>query len=376
MCELAEDPFFNPNSPKQVKDVLWKRGLKVVDTRKATLMEYEGEEFIDAMRDFRDCDKMRSTYVDGLAECVYEDLRVHPDWRLPTETGRPRCSSPNLLGMPRKAEEAEHKWKRFIKEQFISDPGKVFMHLDRKQSEVRCMVFLADCIEFIKGLMADPKQDIHGAFTKMLYGAGYTKEQRVLVKMIVFGLIYNREAPSLAAQFTAIEREKARKIGSKEYKVWTTREAQKFIDEFFKLFPEMLVYKKIVTREALNSGVLRGYMGRLRRFGLINMDNRKSISNQAVNFMPSNMSADLNFLSCVETMKQFGKYGVDVLVPIHDAGLLSVPKDSLYLKDEITAMWEALPAKELSRPCLPVCEHNVNVPFPVDVSVGERWSEL
>ena len=376
MVDVSGDRFFNPGSPIQVKKALWARGLKVEDTRKETLAQHEGDELVDAIRDYRDCSKMLSTYVVGLVENVYDDMRVHPDWRVPTETGRPRCSGPNLLGMPRKAEVEEHKWKRYIKEQFIADEGTMFLHLDRKQSEVRCMVFLADCLSFIEHLMQDPRADIHGEFTKLLYGAGYTKEQRVLVKMIVFGLIYNREAPSLAAQFTAIEREKAKKAGQPKYKIWSVREAQKFIDDFFKLFPEMLVYKNRVMREALSTGMLRGYLGRLRRFGLVNYDNKHHIGNESVNFMPSNLSADLNFLSCVETMKAFGKYGVEVLVPIHDAGLLRIPKDSLYLKDEITALWEGLVYKELTRPGLALLEHNPHIPFPVDVSVGERWSDL
>ena len=376
MIKLSGSPWFNPGSPKQVKEVLWGRNLKVADTRKETLQAYEGDEFVDAMRDYRDCSKMKSTYVDGLANDVYDDLRVHPDWRLPTETGRPRCSSPNLLGMPRKAEVEEHRWKRYIKEQFIADKGTVFLHLDRKQSEVRCMVFLADCIDFIKHLITEPHSDLHGEFTKMLYGAGWTHEQRVLVKMIVFGLIYNREAPSLAVQLTAIEREKARKEGKTIWKVWSIRDAQKFIDSFFKLFPEMLVYKNKIIQEALRTGILRGYLGRLRRFGLVNYDNKHHISNEAVNFMPSNLSADLNFISCFTTMQKFGKYGVEVLVPIHDAGLMRIPNDSLYIKDEIIAHWEGLVKNELTRPGLPLAEHDASMPFPCDVSVGERWSDL
>jgi len=399
MVEISGNPFFNPNSYRDKLKALHDRNIMVPNSKKATLADYEGDELVDAINAYVQCSKIYSTYVVGLIEDICDDLRVHPDWRLPTETGRPRCSDPNLLGMPRKAEVEEHRWKRYVKEQFIADSGKVLLHMDRKQSEVRCMVFLADAIEFIDHLISDPRADIHGEFTKMLYGAGYTKEQRVLVKMVVFGLIYNREAPSLALQFTSIEREKAIKLaksagkgrqdviagsateihpdGTITYKVWSVRDAQKFIDQFFKLFPEVLVYKRLIIREAVRTGKLRGYMGRIRRFGLVNYDNQKSIENQAVNFMPSNLSADLNFLSCVETVKQFGKYGVEVIAPIHDAGLMSLPKESVdSLVPEIQAMWEALPAKVLTRPGLPLENHNPNIPFPVDVTVGERWSEL
>lgn len=398
MIEISGNPFFNPNSYKDKLKALHDRGLMVENTRKATLVDYEGDELVDAINAFTQCSKIYSTYVVGLIANIYDDLRVHPDWRIPTETGRPRCSGPNLLGMPRKAEVEEHRWKRYVKEQFISDPDRILVHMDRKQSEVRCMVFLADAVEFIAHLIADPRADIHGEFTKMLYGKEYTKEQRVLVKMVVFGLIYNREAPSLALQFTSIEREKAVKLakstgrgrqsvqpgnatglqdnGVITYKVWSTRDAQRFIDSFFKLFPEVLVYKKHVIKQALKTGVLRGYMGRLRRFGLVNYDNQKSIENQAVNFMPSNLSADINFCSCVETMRQFGKYGVEIIAPIHDAGLMSIPKANKDVVPEIVNMWESLPAKLLTRPGLPLENHNPNIPFPVDVTIGERWSEL
>ncbi len=398
MIEISGNPFFNPNSYKDKLAALKNRGLDVPDTRKETLLGYEGDELVDAMRAFADCSKILSTYVVGLVNSIYDDLRVHPDWRLPTETGRPRCSDPNLLGMPRKAEEAEHRWKRYVKEQFIADTDRLLVHMDRKQSEVRCMVFLADAVNFIAKLIADPRSDIHGEFTKMLYGAGYTKEQRVLVKMVVFGLIYNREAPSLSMQFTAIEREKAVKMaravgkdrqdvisgsttevhsdGAITFKVWSVRDAQKFIDSFFKLFPEVLVYKKAIIREALRTGKLRGYLGRIRRFGLVNYDNQRSIENQAVNFMPSNLSADLNFVSCAETVKRFGKYGVEIIAPIHDAGLMSIPKDSQSLIPEIQAMWESLPEQVLTWSGVPSEGHNSSIPFPVDVTSGERWSDL
>lgn len=366
MIEVVGDRFFNPRSPIQVKEALHKRGLKVINTRKETLEQYEGDELVDAMRDYRDADKMLSTYIVGVAEDIYDDLRVHPDWKYPAETGRLRCQDPNLLGMPRKAEIEEHKWKRYIKEIFVADPNTLLMHLDRKQSEVRIVLFLANAVGFMEQLRMNPKADIHGEFTALIYGPHFTKEERVLIKMVVFGLIYNREAPSLARQFTAIEREKARREGKTTYKVWTIREAQRFIDDFFTRMPEVLVWKKNEMRIALKSGTQTNFLGRIRRYGLINEQTRKHNENEMVNFPVSSLSNDINLLSCVETMKQFGKYGVEVLVPIHDAGLLRIPKDSLYLQNEIQGMWEALPEKYL----------HTDLPFPCDVTVGERWSDL
>ena len=368
LIQISGDMLFNPNSAGQKLVLLQKRGLHVNNTQRGTLEVFEGDEAVDAMLEWSEVQKMNSTYVEGIVDDISDDLRVHPDWRIPTETGRPRCSDPNILGIPRKAEEAEHKWKRRIKELFVADKNTLLMHVDRKQSEVRCACFLAEdpALEAI----LRTGRDLHGEVASLMYGEGWTHEQRVFAKMVVFGLIYNREAPSLARQLTAIARADYRVLhpgAMSGWHVWTIREAQKMIDDFFKPMHRLLEWKKEIMHEAVSTGELTSYLGRKRRFGLITYENKKEIENEAVNFGPSSLSADINFLSCVDTMRKFGKYGVEVLAPIHDAGLLRVPKDGAEsLAKEIEGCWLEVTPRVL----------NTNLPFPVDVTLGERWSDL
>jgi len=367
LIELSGDSLFNPRSSQQKLALLKKRGLNVQNTRKGTLQQFEGDEAVDAMVAYSEAHKMYSTYVVGIVDDISDDLRVHPDWRLPAETGRLRCSDPNILGMPRKAEEQEHRWKRRIKEMFIADVNTLLMHIDRKQSEVRCACFLSGDETLAKILRSG--RDIHGEVAMLMYGDGFTHEQRVWAKMVVFGLIYNREAPSLARQLTAIARDEYRRAhpnAKSGWHVWTIREAQAMIDEFFKQMPRLLEWKGGVMKEALDTGELTSFFKRKRRFGLITWENKKEVENESVNFLPSSMSSDLNLMSCLETMRQFGKYGVEVLAPIHDAGLLRIPKNHDGLADEIAGMWTELVPKILG----------TDLPFPVDVTVGERWSDL
>jgi len=368
LAEISGNVWFNANSPAQKLELLQRRGLKVVNTRKDTLEAYEGEEVVDLMRSFSEAAKMNSTYVVGIVENISSDLRIHPDWRMPTETGRPRCSGPNVLGMPRKAEESEHRWKRRIKEQFIADPNTLLMHIDRSQSEVRCACFLSGDEKLAEVLRSG--RDLHGEVAYLMYGDGWTKEQRVWAKMVVFGLIYNREAPSLSRQLTAIARNDYRRLhpgAQGGWHIWSTREAQAMIDKFFSQMPRLKEWKKEVMAELLENWELTSFLGRKRRFGMINRENRKDAENEAVNFLPSSLSADINFLSCIETMRQFGKYGVEVLAPIHDAGLLRIPrKGSDDLVKEIEGVWLGITPKLL----------HTDLPFPVDTSVGERWSDL
>jgi len=347
LVEISGDAFFNPNSSQQKLKLLRSRRLNVNNVQKETLQAFEGDEAADAMLEYSEAAKMNSTYVIGIVDDISDDLRVHPDWRMPAETGRLRCSGPNMLGMPRKAEESEHRWKRRIKEMFVADPDTLLMHIDRKQSEIRCACFLAQD-EVLAGIIKSG-QDLHSDMARLMYGDNFTHEQRVFAKMVTFGLVYNREAPSLSRQ-----------LGT------TVREAQKIIDKFFEQMPRLLEWKRSVMGEALEKGELTSWFGRKRRFGLITWENKHDTENEAVNFPVSSLSSDLNLLSCIETMKQFGGKGVEVLVPIHDAGLLRIPKGSSDLVNEIKGMWEGLVPKVL----------HTDLPFDCDVSVGEKWSDL
>lgn len=364
LIELTGNPYFNPNSWQDKLKSLHEAGFKVPNTRAETLQVYEGDELIDAMLAYSQAHKIFSTYVTGIADDISIDLRVHPDFRLPAETGRLRCSDPNMLGMPRKAEEQEHKWKRFVKEIFIADPDTLLFHVDEKQSEVRCGCFLANDPDLARVIASG--EDVHGSMALEMYGEGYTHEQRVWAKMVTFGLIYNREAPSLARQLTAIARAEARAKGSSSYHKWTVREAQAIIDRFFSRMPRLVAWKNETMDKALTDQYLVSWFGRVRRFGLITYQNRKHIENEAVNFPISSVSSDINLLNCMEAQNRFQKYGFEIYVPIHDAALGRVPKDSLSILDEVKDIFETLPNKVL----------HTDLPFKVDVSIGERWSDL
>lgn len=349
-CDLVNDSMFNPNSSIQKLERVRERGFKVDNVQRATLERYEGtDDFIDALIAYSEAHKMYSTYIMGIVDDISEDdLKIHPDFKLfGTETGRLSAKNPNVLGMPRKAEEHEHAWKRLIKEIFRACDGNLLVHVDRSQSEVRCAAFLSNDEMLIDIL--NRGTDLHGEMARQMYGDNYTHEQRVWAKMVTFGLIYNREASSLSKQLKC-----------------TIRQAQAVIDKFFAQMPRMLQWKTEIMAEALREKQLTSYLGRIRRFGLISPQNKKDVENEAVNFPVSSISSDLNLLGCVEIMKHYSKYGVEILVPIHDAALFEIPKTERNLIDEIVHTFEEVPGRIL----------NTNVPFPVEVSVGERWSDL
>lgn len=345
LIQLSDNRFYNPNSPKDKLETMRKRGLRVVDARKETLESFVGDEFVDAQLAYNQAQKVYSTYIQGVAEKVSNDMRIHDDIRFGAETGRLKSSI--LLLMPRKAEESEHKWKKYAKEIFVADKDTLLVHIDRKQSETRAVCLLAQ--DTVLEQLLRSGRDIHGEIARIIYGDGYTKEQRVWAKMVVFGLTYNRGAESLSRQLKC-----------------SVREAQVFIDKFFEKMPRVRQWQLEIMREAVKAAELVSFFGRRRRFGLITSANRHEVENEAVNFPPSSLSSDLNILSCVKVTSTFGKYGVKVLAPIHDAGLLRVPKDMLSAIDDIKDCFESCAGEYL----------HTDLPWPCDVTMGERWSDL
>jgi len=90
IVKLLDNPEFNPNSPKQVKDAFAARGIDLADTQAKTLERLDDELAVKLL-DYRHDAKLHSTYLTSLlAEQV--DATVHP-WFNPTGARTGRMSS-------------------------------------------------------------------------------------------------------------------------------------------------------------------------------------------------------------------------------------------------------------------------------------------
>lgn len=58
----------------------------------------EGVEFVKMLLEYKKLNKLKSAFVDGLIEQLYEDGKAHPSFNIVgTDSGRISCSSPNLI---------------------------------------------------------------------------------------------------------------------------------------------------------------------------------------------------------------------------------------------------------------------------------------
>lgn len=335
----------NPRSPKQVKEALHDMGFPVegtaVDILEDILKKTEAgsdvNKFINLMLRNRKEAKLYGTYIKGVRKRIWNS-RIYPTFLLHgTTTGRLSCRNPNLQNVPRGS---------LIRNMYVPEPGNVFVQADYATVELRVLATLARD-EYLRDLFVDGR-DIHNEISTQLYGPGFTREQRVRTKAVVYGLSYGREAFSIAQEY--------------DMKV---SEATRMMEEFFRVIPETVAWKQSVKEKVLHASEdLETPFGRRRRFWLITNENRRDVEKEAYAFYPQSIASDICLSAFIRLRRD---HDLAVRLPVHDSILVECP-----LAD----------AKDVSRLMEEVMSQTATevftdyVPFPVDVKIGNTWGEV
>ncbi|QDO00779.1 hypothetical protein FNV65_35300 [Streptomyces sp. S1A1-8] len=117
--------------------------------------------------------------------------RVHPQINtLRAKTGRMSITGPALQTLKKHDPRLRHC--------FRADPGHVLVACDFSQVEVRVAAALSRDRTLMDVIASGV--DLHDATATLMYGPGFTKEQRTVSKRATFGTIYGGGAKALAAQ--------------------------------------------------------------------------------------------------------------------------------------------------------------------------------
>ena len=151
--EVVGRDDLNINSPIQLREILYAappagRGLTPVKKTKtgastdaATLEKLRDQwpEFIGPLLQYREVEKLRGTYGEGLLAEVAPDGRIHATFnQTVARTGRLSSDRPNLHNIPVRREEG-----RLFRKAFIAAPGGKLLVADYNQIELRCIAHLA-----------------------------------------------------------------------------------------------------------------------------------------------------------------------------------------------------------------------------------------
>ena len=350
------DPGFNPDSPKQLGQLLFGK-LKLEGGKKTASGQFATDEktlskligahpLVNAVLEYRACTKLKSTYVDKLISLIDEDSRVHTTYNQAfTETGRLSSENPNLQNIPIRTERG-----RNIRAAFLArDNDHVLMSADYSQIELRLMAaFSAD-----KAMLEAFRngEDIHRDTASRVYGIMpqlVSSEQRSKCKMVNFGIIYGISAFGLSQRL---------KISRKE--------ASDLIETYFKMYPGVRIFMETAIAKAKEKGYAQTVLGRRRVLRDINSRNataRQAAERDAINTPIQGSAADLIKLAMVKIDRAIRESSLKakMVLQIHDELVFDVPKSE-------AGQLERIVRREMTQ------AYDFGVPIEVGIGIGDNW---
>ena len=354
--EVAGRDDLNLNSPKQLREILYdERGLAPgkktktgFSTDAATLEKIKDQwpEFLEPLMRYREVEKLRSTYGEGLLAEVGADGRIHATFnQTVARTGRLSSDRPNLHNIPVRTEEG-----RLFRAAFVPAPGTTLLVADYNQIELRCIAHLATDPGLIEAFTSG--RDIHNATAARVFGVdptSVTVEQRSKAKMVSYGLAYGMEAYGLGQRLNI-----------------PTEEASIILDAYFVAFPNVKNYMDATVIEARERGYTETLFGRRRPIPELMNSNfrvRQAGERQAMNAGIQGLAADIFKVALVDIDAALvaGRYDSRVVLQVHDEVIVEVPEgEHDVVGDLVVGLMRG--AAEL------------DVPLEVNVSWGDTWA--
>ena len=347
---------FNINSPKQLGVILFEKmqlkGGKKTKTGYSTaadILEKLAPDYpvVNDILEYRGLTKLKSTYADGLADCIAEDGRIHTNFnQMITATGRISSTEPNLQNIPMRMELG-----RLIRKVFVPKPGCVFMDADYSQIELRILAHMSEDEELIEAYRMS--EDIHRITASKVFHTPFeevTDLQRRNAKAVNFGIVYGISSFGLS-QDLSISR----------------KEASAYIEQYFETYPGVKRFLDNCIAKAKETGESRTMYGRRRPIPELSSSNfmqRQFGERVAMNAPIQGTAADIMKIAMIRVYDSLKREGLKsrILLQVHDELLLEVWEDEVEKVREIL-MRDMKGAAELS------------VSLEIDVHTGKNWYE-
>lgn len=349
---------FNLNSTQQLRQVLFERlELPVIKKTKtgpstdASVLEElaaMGHAVPRLMMEYRELEKLRSTYVAALPRLVHPDTgRIHTSFnQTVAATGRLSSSDPNLQNIPIRTDVG-----REIRKGFVAAPGHVFLGVDYSQIELRVLAHYSGDEAFVTAFTEGI--DVHRQTASVIFDVPVdrvTAEQRGQAKTVNFATLYGQGSFSLARQLG---------IGRDE--------AREFIETYFERFSGVRDFLDRQVEAARESGYVETLMGRRRFVPELKSRNwnvRQFGERVAQNTPIQGTAADMIKKAMIDVQAALDEADTSatMLLQVHDELLFEVPVD------EIDAVRELVVERMEGAVKL-------DVPVVAEWGVGSSWYE-
>lgn len=339
----------------------------------AKLYKYAAPAVVDAVRARRSAQKMLSTYVTKIDKELLHDGMIYTSFKLHgTITGR---FSSYFHTIP---------WDPMLKRMYQSRFGKdgYIVAADQGQIEARVIASMSGDPELIK--IFREGRDLHREVAASFFRVPYddiTVAQRRYTKAIHFGVLYRRNAESLAKDL--------------ELQGMTPSEAlqfaERFIADYFKRFPVVYEWRErlfedvrkrgwsVASTRQKDLGVFKDFQHTTTNYVILSPFGRelrfppdtpyKELKRLTCNYPPQSAAADITTDAIVRVEKRLHSDGFrsKVIHAIHDAGYVDTHVD------ELTEVCDIVQT-EMTR--TEMYSDWLLTPLMSDLEVGPTWGDL
>lgn len=345
---------FNIASPKQLGVVLFEH-LGLPHGKKNKTGSYKTD--VDSLKklvnihpvindilEFRNLNKLYTTYLEGLVPYIKEDGKIHTIYKQNlTRTGRLSSVEPNMQNIPAKDSDGKKIRCAFYPEY------DYFLSCDYSQMELRLLAHISKSTELINAYINN--EDIHTKVAADIHGipqSEVTPLQRKMAKATIFGIVYGISGYGLGENL---------KISAKE--------AKAFIDKYYELYPGVKKYMDNIVNEAKETGVVRTLFNRKRTIDELKSTNymiRQQGERIALNTPIQGTCADIMKKAMVDIYKEFKKQNITskILLQVHDELIIDVVDEE---KDKVVSI-----VKDKMENAI-----KLDVPIKVSADFGKNW---
>jgi DNA polymerase I len=350
---------FNIGSPKQLSEILFIK-LKLAPKKKSSKtgnfstnlsvledLDLQDIEIAKKVLEWRHYSKLKTTYTDTLPKQINKKTgRIHTTFSNTTAvTGRLSSNDPNLQNIPIRSE-AGNK----IRKAFVASRGYRLISADYSQVELRVLANYLKVKELIRSFKAN--EDIHTATAAKVFEVdknNVTDEMRRIAKAINFSIVYGTSAYGLAKRIKK-----------------SHSEAQTYIDNYFKLYPEVKVYMEESKEFAKKNGFAQSFFGRKCHINMKAKGTQRGFAERlSINAPIQGTAADIIKKAMINLDYELKKINskAKIVLQVHDELILETPNNE---------------AESIAKLLKETMENvfNLDVSLAVEVKIGDNWAEI
>ena len=348
---------FNINSPVQLGEILFEK-LQLPSGKKtkrgystsADILEKikDKHPVVPAVLEYRNLTKLNSTYVEGLKPLIAADGRIHAHFQQTvTATGRISCTEPNLQNIPIRQELG-----RKLRSAFEAEKGCTLVGADYSQIELRVLAHLSQDENLIDAF--NNGEDIHRMTASRVLGIPaeqITVADRSRAKAVNFGVIYGMSGFGLSEELNI-----------------TRKEAEAYIEEYFKKHEKVKAYMDEQIANAKKTGYSETILGRKRAIHEITASAymvRQLGERLAMNSPIQGSAADIIKLAMLKVYSELKAKHPDakLILQVHDELIIETPDSELDdIKELLVRNMESA--------------MNLSVKLAAEVNTGHTWYDL